>query len=277
MLPELARRLTGSSDLFAWNGRGATASVNYVCSHDGMTLEDLVSYARKHNEANGEGGRDGPHDDSHNWGVEGASDDRRVLRTRERVKRSLIATLALSQGVPMWLAGDEIGRSQGGNNNAYCHDDETTWLDWRLGPERRALLAFVRRAFAARRDNAVFRRTRHLDGESDGVAVWLRRDGTPMQPDDWHAPDARCVTLWLAASAGDAEDERGDAQESRSALLLLNASASSRDFALPDAGDGACWHAVLDTACDRRPRRRCSARARLAPHALLLLERRVTQ
>jgi glycogen operon protein len=272
MLPELARRLTGSSDLFAWNGRGASASVNYVCSHDGMTLEDLVSHARKHNEANGEGGRDGPHDDSHNWGVEGPSRDRRVLRLRERAKRSLTATLALSHGVPMWLAGDEIGRTQRGNNNAYCHDDETSWVDWQLDATRRRFLAFVQSAFAARRENAVFRRRRHLDGEPEGVAVWLRPDGAPMQPADWQQPDARAVALRLDAAAADAEDEDGRAQPARSALLLLNGSAHTLAFALPDPVAGARWRPVLDSACETGARRLERGHVRVAPHSLLLLE-----
>jgi glycogen operon protein len=276
VLPELAARLTGSSDLFGHSGRGASASVNYVCSHDGMTLADLVSYAHKHNEANREGGRDGPHDESHNWGVEGPSSDRRVLRARARVARSMAATLALSHGVPMWLAGDEIGRSQRGNNNAYCHDDETSWLDWRRDPARDALLAFVARAFAARRGNAAFRRTRHLDTEPDGVAVWLRPDGARMQSADWHAPGAHGVTLWLDAAAGELRDERGGEQASRSALLILNADARAQRFVLPDPGAGARWRPVLDSACDNLASRTRRGAIRLAPHSLLLLEREVT-
>jgi glycogen operon protein len=276
VLPELAARLTGSSDVFAWNGRGADASVNYVCAHDGMTLADLVSYARKHNEANGEGGRDGPHDESSNWGIEGPSANPRVLRARERAVRSMTATLALSLGTPMWLAGDELGRTQRGNNNAYCHDDETSWVDWRADPARAARLDFVRRAFAARRDNAVFRRLRHLDGEPASIAVWLRPDGARMQPADWHAPDARSVTLWLDASAGEARDESGNAQTSRSILLLLNAGTRAQRFALPDPGPGARWRPVLDASCEAEGRRVRHGAARLAPCSLLLLEREVT-
>jgi glycogen operon protein len=271
-LPDLARRLTGSSDVFAWNGRGSRASVNYVCSHDGMTLEDLVSYSRKHNEANREDDRDGPQDDSDNWGVEGPTEDRLVLRTRGRVKRSLAATLALSHGVPMWLAGDEIGRTQRGNNNAYCQDDETSWVDWRVGAAQRRFLAFVQRAFAARRANAVFRRRRTLDGEPGHVAVWLRPDGQPMQTADWQDPEARCVAFRLDAAAADPVDESGRAQPARSALLLLNGGPGARAFALPDAGAGARWRLVLDTACDTRTRRLKGPALRLAPHSLVLLE-----
>jgi isoamylase len=273
VLPELARRLTGSSDLFAWNGRGACASVNYACAHDGMTLEDLVSYAQKHNDANGEGGRDGPQDDSCNWGVEGETGDRRVLRLRERVKRSLAATVALSHGVPMWLGGDEISRTQRGNNNAYCHDDETSWVDWGLRPESRRFLAFVLRAFAARRDNAVFRRRRHLDGEPASVASWLRPDGGPMRSEDWQQAEARCVAFRLDASAAEPADESGAAQPARTALLLLNAEQRARIFELPDPGPGARWQAVLDSACTTGVRKLQGARVRLAAHSLLLLER----
>ena len=273
VLPELARRLTGSTDVFAWNGRDATASVNYVCSHDGMSLLDLVSYAHKHNEANGEGGRDGPHDLAHNWGVEGPTRQPRVQRLRERARRNLAATLALSHGVPMWLAGDEISRSQRGNNNAYCHDDETSWLDWTSDPERERFLAFVQRALAARRDNAVFRRRATLDGAPEGIAVWLRPDGAPMQPADWHADGARSVALLLAAAAADPADEAGRGQPARSALLLINGEPRTRSFRLPDAGAGARWRHVLDSACDTGTRRLRGDHVRLAPHSLLLLER----
>jgi glycogen operon protein len=273
VLPELGRRLTGSSDVFAWNGRGATGSINYVCSHDGMTLADLVSYAHKHNEANGEGGRDGPHDVSHNWGVEGPSRQPRVQRMRERARRSLAATLAVSHGVPMWLGGDEISRTQRGNNNAYCHDDDTSWLDWRHDPERLRFLAFVQRALAVRRDNAVFRRRRSLDGAPDGVAVWLRPDGRPMQPADWHAEGARSVALLLDAAAAEPTDEAGRDQPARSALLLLNGDLHAKSFHLPDPGDGARWRAVLDSACDTGVRRLRGDRVRVAAHSLLVLER----
>jgi glycogen operon protein len=172
----------------------------------------------------------------------------------------------------MWLAGDEIGRTQRGNNNAYCLDDETSWVDWQLDTTRRRFLAFVQRAFAARRENSVFRRRRHLDGEPAGVAAWLRPDGAPMQPADWQHPDARAVALRLDASAADGLDEDGGAQPARSALLLLNGAPHTRTFALPDPGAGARWRPVLDSACDTGSRRLRSGRLRLAPHSLLLLE-----
>jgi len=272
-LGEIARRLTGSSDLFAWNRRGCVASVNYLCSHDGFTLEDLVSYAHKHNEANGEGGRDGHHDVSHNWGVEGPSRDRRVVRRRERVKRSLIATLAFSQGVPMWLAGDELGRTQHGNNNLYCHDDETSWISWDLDVAGRDLLAFARRAFALRAGNAVFRRRRHLDGDAENRVAWLRPDGAPMLPADWNDPERRCVALHLDASIAAPADEDGRPQAARSAILLLNADAHAHRFALPDPGAQARWRELLNSADPTAVPLARRHHATVAPHACVLLER----
>ena len=271
-LAGLASRLTGSSEIFGRSGRGATASVNYVCSHDGFTLRDLVSYARKHNEANREGGNDGPLDASHNWGAEGPSRDPKVWRLRERARRNLAATLAFAQGVPMWLGGDEIGRTQRGNNNAYCQDDETSWLDWEPEERDRDFLAFVRHCFALRRANAVFRRQRHLDGAGPERVAWLRPDGEPMGPGDWEDPRAASVALRLGAAAGEPRDESGREQESRAALLLLNGEARARAFALADE-DGSRWIERLNTACPlagARPRR---GRMRLAPHSLVLLER----
>jgi len=272
-LGELARRITGSSDLFGWNRRGCAASINYLCAHDGFTLHDLVSYAHKHNEANREGGRDGHHDESHNWGVEGPSHDRRVVRRRERVKRSLIATLAFSQGVPMWLAGDELGRTQHGNNNAYCLDDETSWLDWEPDEDRRELLAFARRAFALRAGNAVFRRRRHLDGEAEERVAWLRTDGAPMEPADWNDPDRRSLALHLDASVADAADEAGHPQAARSALLLLNADAHAHRFALPDPGPRASWREVLNSGDPSVAPLVRADHVTVAPHAFVILER----
>jgi glycogen operon protein len=238
-----------------------------------MTLADLVSYAHKHNESNGEGGRDGPHDISHNWGVEGPSRQPRVQRMRDRARRSLAATLAVSQGVPMWLGGDEISRTQRGNNNAYCHDDDTSWLDWEPDPERVRFLDFVKRALAARRDNAVFRRRATLDGAPEGLAVWLRPDGQPMQPADWQAEDARSVAFLLDAAAAEETDEAGRSQQARTALLLLNGDAHTRSFQLPDPGAGARWRQMLDSACDTGERRLRGSHLRVAPHSLVLLER----
>jgi glycogen operon protein len=270
-LPELARRLTGSSDAFAWNRRGCRASINYVCSHDGFTLRDLVSHAHKHNEANGEGGADGHSDESCNWGVEGESRDRRVVRLRERARRNLAAMLALSQGTPMWLGGDELSRSQRGNNNAYCQDNEISWFDWELDEPGQRFLEFVRRCLALRRDNAVFRRRRHLEGAAPGAVTWLRPDGAAMRPQDWGDPALRSVALHLAASLADPEDEDGRPQAARGVILLLNGDTRTHAFHLPEPADGA-WTLVLNTACDAHPARVRSP-VRLAPHSLVVLER----
>jgi glycogen operon protein len=274
-LPELAGRITGSRDLFAPSGRGASASINYVCAHDGFTLRDLVSYAHKHNEANGEEGRDGHHDESHNWGVEGPTDDRRVMRMRERARRNFAAMLAVAHGSPMWLAGDELGRTQGGNNNAYCQDNETSWSDWELDADGRDYLEFVRRCFAVRRDNAVFRRRRHLDGAASDRAAWLRPDGKPMEVEDWSDPEQRCVAMLLDAATADPVDEEGRPQQARTALLLLNGDWRTHRFLLPRGGsDGGRWRETLHTACDQNEPRvpQGSLQLGVAPHSLVLLE-----
>ncbi len=270
-LGEFASRLSGSSDLFRGD-RGPVASINYVCSHDGFTLRDLVSYSHKHNEANGESGRDGPHDESHNWGVEGPSSSRRVLKARERARRNLTATLALASGVPMWLAGDELGRSQGGNNNAYCQDNEISWVDWRLGEGDADFLAFVRTCFALRRENAVFRRRHHLDGAGSRQARWLRQDGSPLRPDDWSRAEARSLALRLDASSAEPADERGEAQQARTVLLLLNGEARTRSFRLIEPGSGHFWRELLNTACRSGQGRVRGDHVRLAAHSLVLMQ-----
>ena len=271
LIGELASRLTGSSDYFPAD-RGPMASINYVCCHDGFTLRDLVSYSRKHNEANGEDGRDGPHDASRNWGVEGPSSSRRVVRLRDRTRRNLTATLAMAAGVPMWLGGDELGRTQQGNNNAYCQDNEISWFDWQLDADDKEFLEFVRRCFALRRRNAVFRRRRNLDGENPRLAKWLRPDGAPMRADDWSDPDVRTLGLLLDAASVPPEDETGRPQERRTALILLNGESRIRAFRIPNPARGKPWQEVLNTACphDARPIR--SDHVRLAPHSLVVLE-----
>jgi glycogen operon protein len=195
------------------------------------------------------------------------------VHRRERAKRSLIATLAFSQGVPMWLAGDELGRTQRGNNNAYCHDDATGWLDWELDESRRELLAFTRRAFALRRGNAVFRRRRHFDGEAEDRVAWLAPDGAPMRPEDWNDPGRRALALHLEASAAEAADEAGRPQPARSALVLMNADAHVHRFALPEPGAGFVWREVLNSAAEAAAPRVRSGHLNVAPHALVLLER----
>jgi len=233
----LSKRLAGSEELFAWNGRAPQASINFVTCHDGFTLRDLVSYARKHNEANRENNRDG-RDHEHQWncGVEGESEDLDVCRLRERAKRNLIGTLAFAQGVPMLSHGDELGRTQRGNNNAYCHDSELTWVDWEIDDEARDLLAFCQRAFELRRENPVFRRRRFFRGESlrSGArdVVWLGHDGKPLAEDDWNAPSL-CLGMAIPAESADATDESGAALIARTVLLLQNGGAHDVQFPLP--------------------------------------------
>ena len=192
---DFATRLSGSSDLFAPSGRGPQASIAFVTAHDGFNLADVVSYEHKHNQANGEHNRDGhSHNLSRNWGVEGPSDRADVVELRQRARRNLMATLALSLGVPMLFHGDELGHSQQGNNNPYCQDNPTTWLDWHLEPDDERFLGFVRRVFALRRQIAPLRSDAFLDPEQ---AIWWHPDGRPMDHDDWES--CRCPALWLRA------------------------------------------------------------------------------
>jgi glycogen operon protein len=243
-LADFTTRLTGSSDLYG-RGRRPTASINLVTVHDGFTLTDLVSYDAKHNEANGEDNRDGSND-NHSWncGVEGPTEDPEVLELRARQRRNLLATLLLSEGVPLLLGGDELGRTQGGNNNAYCQDNAISWVDW---PGDEDVLAFVSAVCRIRREHAVFRRGRFFAG---GELAWLRPDGAPMQGADWSDPGARAITV---ATAGGA--------------LLVNAWWEPLTFRLP--GEGA-WAVEIDTA-DATAGRRASGSIELASRSLVLL------
>ncbi len=268
---EFASRIAGSSDIFGAS-RGPTASVNYVCSHDGFTLRDLVSYSRKHNDANGESGRDGPNEESHNWGTEGPSRDRRIVRTRERMRRNFVATLALSNGIPMWLGGDEVGRTQNGNNNPYCQDNETSWTDWELGPADKEFLDFVKRCFELRRGNAVFRRRQHLDDADSLTVRWLRPDGEDMLPTDWNNPQIRSLAAHLDARSVLATDEEGEPQTAHTVFLMFNGEARNRTFKVFNHGPGFCWTEVLNTACPHDPRAVREPEVRLAPHSLVLLQ-----
>jgi glycogen operon protein len=252
---EVARRLTGSQDLYGWSGRAPWASINFVTAHDGFTLDDLVSYSEKHNEANGEENRDGNnHNISWNCGVEGPSDDPSVLQLRERQKRSLLATLLLSQGVPMLLAGDARGHSQRGNNNVYCQDNELAWLDWTPDARNEALTAFVRRLIALRRAHPSLRRRRFftgsaLEGDAAKDVCWLRPDGAEMTPDDWNDGEARCLGMAISGSGISGVGARGEQLRDDDFLVLFSAGADDIWFALPKAGDRA-WRLLLDTARD---------------------------
>ncbi len=278
-VPELASRLSGSSDLFQKEGRGPYASVNFVTCHDGYTLHDLVSYERKHNRANGEQGRDGADDNwSRNWGAEGETEAQKVLRHRERAKRNLMATLAFSQGVPMLAHGDELGRTQRGNNNAYCQDNELTWIDWELDEADRRLLDFTRRVFAIRRDNPVFRRRRFFAGDPvvrEGVkdVSWIRSDGAEMTDADWGDPKNHVLGMLIHGEASDEVDERGRPNSGETLLLLLNGGPRPRYFQLPSLPETGYWEEVVNTARPGEPPVR-GGRVNLVAHALILLEHR---
>ena len=253
LIGEFAQRLTGSSDLYGHGGRRPHASINFVSAHDGFTLADVVSYNDKHNEANQEGNRDG-HDNNLSWncGVEGPSDDPAVRALRARQQRNLLATVLLSQGVPMLLAGDEIGRTQQGNNNAYCQDNEVSWVDWSLDEEKRKLLAFAQRAIGLRRAHPVFRRRDFYKGHPvRGLGVkdiaWLRPEGGEMSDDEWNQHFARCFGVYLAGEGLTETDARGRPLRDRNFLVLFNAHHETIPFTLPDYA-GARWCALLDTA-----------------------------
>ena len=256
LIGECARRISGSADLYEASGRKPHASINFISAHDGYTLDDLVSYNDKHNEANGEGNRDG-HNENRSWncGVEGASDDAAVLALRRRQKRNLLASLLLSQGVPMILGGDELGRTQRGNNNAYCQDNEISWSDWNLDERRREFLAFVRRIVRLRREHPVFSRRRYVRADTltpEGLKeiIWLNPEGREMTPSDWHQDFARCFGVYLAGAAIERRGRRGEPIRDSNFLLLLNAHHEAIAFRVAEILVGKPWTAVLDTALD---------------------------
>jgi len=250
ILPELAGRLLGSSDLFEYQGRKPWASINFIAAHDGFTAMDVVSYDEKHNEANGEGGQDGhSHNLSHNYGHEGPTDDPAILAIRARQVRNMLATVLLSQGTPMILMGDELGRSQAGNNNTYCQDNELSWVDWEQADQD--LIDFTRRLIAFRQSHPVLKKQRFMHGNEispDDVkdVTWLHPDGREMQPGDWHDGHARCLGIMLCGAARPDIDQHGLPQEDATLLILVNAAPEPRDFRLP-AAPGGRWHVVVDT------------------------------
>jgi glycogen operon protein len=267
---ELAYRLTGSSDLYESDGRRPYASINFVTAHDGFTLADLVSYARKHNEANGAGNRDGA-DENFSWncGAEGPTDDPEIAALRRRQVRNFLATLLLSQGVPMLCGGDELGRTQRGNNNAFCQDNALSWHDWALDPAGRELFAFTRRLLALRRQHPELHRRTFFHGRPVCAAgmkdlTWVRPDGREMTDADW-AGTAAAFGFRLCGTAMADVNERGEPITDDTLLVLLNAEPDAVPFVLPDPAPALRWDVVVDTAEEGAPakRRRADAGALL--------------
>jgi isoamylase len=276
-VPELASRLSGSSDIFQPGDRGPYSSVNFVACHDGFTLLDLVSHERKHNEANGEDNRDGASDNwSRNWGAEGMTTAVPVLRMRYRIQRSFLATLAFSQGVPMISHGDEFGRTQLGNNNAYCHDSELTWIDWDLDQRRQGLLTFTRQLFRIRRNNPVFRRRRFfgddpVDEHGPKDVQWLRPDGTEMSHEDWVQPHNRCLGMLIHGDASDEVDERGRPNLGETLLLAFNGGHRACSYALPPPPQSGYWRETINTASPGSQRILRGQDFQVPPHSVVLL------
>lgn len=276
-LREFAYRLSGSSDLYENAGRSVQASVNFVTSHDGFTLRDLVSYEQKHNEANGEENRDGDsHNRSRNWGHEGETEHVAVNSIRRRMMKNFLATLAFSQGVPMLTAGDEFGRSQGGNNNAYAQDNETSWLSWDLDGPGEEQLHFARRVFAIRAANPALRRRRFFTGGPvpGRVAldvVWTRADGEAMTDQDWLDGSRRILGMLIHGRATDEIDERGRPMAGDTVLLAVNGDEAPVRFTVPHLDEAGYWEEAVNTA-RRDPRAVLGGGAiNLAAHSLILL------
>lgn len=251
---EIGYRLSGSSDLYEDDGKSPFASVNFVTAHDGFTLHDLVSYNQKHNEANREENRDGT-DDNHSWncGAEGPTDDPSIIALREQQKRNVLSTLLLSQGVPMLCGGDELGRTQRGNNNGYCQDNEISWFDWNLKDRDRRFLDFVRRLIRLRREQPVLRRSqffegRRISGSETKDIAWFRADGHEMTEQEWQNDHVRSLGLRLDGDAIQKKSRKGEAIHGDTLLLLLNAHHETIRFTLPAHHDGVQWQQLLDTS-----------------------------
>jgi glycogen operon protein len=282
-LGELASRISGSADLYQDDGRRPVASINFVTCHDGFTMLDLVSYNDKHNDANGEGNRDGEsHNRSWNSGVEGPTSDPEVLALRAKQRRNFLATMMVSQGTPMLSHGDELGRSQGGNNNGYCQDNEVTWVDWGNADEE--LTAFVSKLTAFRAAHPIFRRRRFFDGRpvrrAAGTPIpdlaWFAPDGTEMTEDDWDSHFGKCIGLFLNGDGIRERDARGGRITDDSFLLYFNAHYEPVDFTLPPAEYGAAWRTVLDTETatfEEQPPAKTGSTVSVPARSLLVLTR----
>jgi glycogen operon protein len=253
LLPDFATRLSGSSDLYKDDGRKPYASINFITCHDGFTLHDLVSYNDKHNEANGENNQDGANDNnSWNCGAEGPTDDPAINALRAQQKRNFMATLLLSAGVPMILAGDEIGHTQRGSNNAYCQDNELTWLNWNLTDEQRQFMDFVRSLIAIRRTQPVFQRRKFFQGrridEADVPDIsWFQPSGEEMSDEAWNAGFGQCLGVRLPGDLIGDVTERGEPITGDSIVLLVNAHHESIPFTLPSRGEDEKWERLIDT------------------------------
>ena len=277
-ISELASRLAGSSDIFSGSERGVYASINFITAHDGYTLRDLVSYEQKHNEANGENNQDGHNDNiSRNWGAEGETDDPQTIARRYLVMKSFLATLAFSQGVPMLAHGDEVGRTQSGNNNAYAQDNEITWMNWDLDDRQKDLLAFTRKLITLRQAYPVLRRRHFFRGEAVSGSVhkdvtWVRQDGQEMTEVDWVNVEARVLGMLIDGKATDEVDERGHAVNGDTLLIIMNSSEAAVPFTLPvlDGEGENIWVIMVDTARDDMPVVR-KGEVTLEAHAVMLL------
>ena len=279
-LGEFAARITGSADLYEQDGRRPVASINFVTAHDGFTLHDLVSYNDKHNDANGEGNRDGEsHNRSWNSGVEGATKDKQVLALRARQQRNFLATLLLSQGVPMISHGDELGRTQLGNNNGYAQDSELTWIDWEHADQN--LIEFTAAVVRLRKEHPTFRRVRYFDGRpvarGKGAPmpdiVWLNPGGTEMTPEDWGTGFGKAVGVWLNGQGIAGRGRRGERITDANFLMLFNAHWGDVDFTLPARGYSGFWDIVINSAggVAEDKRKRAGSSIQVAPRSMVVL------
>jgi glycogen operon protein len=278
-LSDLAYRLMGSSDLYQHDGRRPSASINFVTAHDGFTLNDLVSYNEKHNEANGEQNQDGAND-NHSWnmGIEGPTDDPKIVADRERQKRNFLATLMFSQGVPMICGGDEVSRTQHGNNNAYCQDNETSWHDWNLDEPKKSLLQFTTNVIAMRRAHPNLHRRkffqdRSIRHQNASDILWFRPDGKEMTDDEWGQGWIRCLGVFLNGETLDDLNDQGVPVKDDSFLLLVNCHHEAVKFRIPTVPGIDGWTIRADTAKGEvlEPSTQMPKIIAMAPRSLLLL------